>query len=129
VTDDPKTLHAPAVETKEAPECPRCKRRDESVQLHWSDREGEYHKSQFYEAVLHCSLDHSYDRTGTGVPYGMPEAYAEAFAPIVEKHLSAVEPNWQEKTVYMTAEQSAAFSAELLAAQERVASENGEPRL
>lgn len=90
----------------------------EKIHLEWSDRSGEYHPRNFWEAVLACSLDHSYDRTSDGVPYGMPDEYRAVFAPIVAKHLSAVNPDWADNTVYMTDEQHDAFAAELKAANE-----------
>ena len=92
----------------------------EKVKLFWSDRELVSHPTDFANAVVACALDHCYDRTHTGVPYMMPKAYAAAFAPIVEKHLMAVEPKWRDKTVDMNEEQKQEFLRELTEAQEKV---------
>lgn len=88
--------------------------------LEWSDRNGYWSPNEFYEAVLNCSLDHSYDRTGNGVPYGIPENFEKVFAPIVEQHLSIIEPNWHKKSAYPTNEQRAAFEKELKEANEKL---------
>lgn len=72
--------------------------------VEWSDRQGwvDLNKPESVAGVvINCALDHSYDRTGDGVPYGIPDDLRERLAPIVAKHLSAVEPNWKDKTVYM----------------------------
>jgi hypothetical protein len=76
------------------------------------------------EAIINCSLDHSYDRTGDGIPYGIPDSIRSALAPVVAKHLSAVEPKWEDKTVYMDLEEDSerrreAFKRELIEACER----------
>ena len=84
----------------------------ECIRMEWSDRVGVYHPTQFYEAVLSCSLDHYYDR-GDGMPWAMPDNFRKLFAPIIEKHLSAIKPDWKEKSVYMNNEQRAAFESEL----------------
>jgi hypothetical protein len=90
-----------------------CKAKGGYEELSWSDRRTECGEDGFVYAVICCSLDHSYDRTPTGVPWGMPKKYAEAFAPIVAKHLSAIHPKWQDHTVYMSGEQREVFQAEL----------------
>lgn len=72
--------------------------------IYWSDRESHVDLTspgKVAEAVMSCALDHSYDRTGTGIPYGFPDGLADALTPIVAKHLSAVEPDWEHKSVYM----------------------------
>lgn len=72
--------------------------------VEWSDREGWVNLSDpesVVSAVMSCALDHSYDRTGDGIPHGFPDKLREKLAPIVAKHLSAVEPDWKNKTVYM----------------------------
>ena len=102
----------------------------ECVQLEWSDRRGVYHPSEFWSAVLYCSLDHSYDRVNDGIPYGscgdgIPDELEIAFRPIIEKHLSAVEPEWKEKTVYMNEEQRDAFKEELRQANDAFLAQRG----
>lgn len=103
-------------------DCPTCT--CGLTHVEWSGREGWVDLADpksVVATVLHCALDHSYYRTGTGVPYGIPEKLAGALAPIVAKHLSAVEPDWENKTVYMDLDddndtQRNAFRAELIAA-------------
>ena len=102
----------------------------ECVQLEWSDRREVYHPSEFWSAVLYCSLDHSYDRVNDGIPYGscgdgIPDELEIAFRPIIEKHLSAVEPEWKEKTVYMNEEQRDAFKEELRQANDAFLAQRG----
>lgn len=85
--------------------------------VEWSDREGWVDTSNpraVMSIVINCALDHYYDRTHSGIPYGIPEVIEKLLAPIVEKHLSAIEPTWQVKTVYMDNGQRVAFEEELL---------------
>lgn len=74
------------------------------TRIEWSDREGWVNLSKpesIADVVMNCALDHSYDRTGDGIPYGFPDVLRVALAPVVAKHLSVTEPDWQNKTVYM----------------------------
>jgi hypothetical protein len=91
-------------------------RQDAMVRLTWSDRECTVHPDDFWQTVMSCALDHSYDR-GDGIPDGLPSEYADAFAPVIERHLSAVDPEWADKTVSLTHEQYMAFEADMHAAQ------------
>lgn len=72
--------------------------------VEWSDRQGWVDLSSAESLagiVMNCSLDHSYDRTSDGIPWGVPDELRAKLAPVVAKHLSAVEPDWHNKTVYM----------------------------
>ena len=96
-------------------------------QLEWSDRSGWYHPQEFYKAVLACALDHSYDRTPDGVPYGIPDEYRKVFAPIVEKYFNAIDPDWKKKSIELSGmwmwdkpDLRAQFEAELRAAQDLI---------
>lgn len=85
----------------------------------WSDRESWIDASnpdEVADVVIHCALDHSYDRTPDGVPWGLSEKVRERLAPIVKEHLTRVRPNWREQTVNMTDTQRAAFRVALIKA-------------
>jgi hypothetical protein len=99
------------------PDCPYCT--CGQIQLTWSDRDAYVFPEDFEgiaDAVVDCALDHSYDRSPTGVPYGLSCDVRDKLAPIVEKHLSAVEADWRENTVHMMNEQRQAFHKDVLAA-------------
>ena len=83
--------------------------RSELVKLEWSDREGWWHPTEFWQAVMDCALDHSYDRGSTGTPDGLPDNFDEAFRQVVAEHLSVVDQKWTQRTVYMTDPQKDAF--------------------
>lgn len=73
------------------------------TKVEWSDREGWVDLADpenVAEVILNCALDHYYDRTHDGIPYGIPDKTREALALVVAIHLSEVEPNWQNVTVY-----------------------------
>lgn len=72
--------------------------------VEWSDRKSWVDlndPSDIAQVVMNCSLDHSYDRTSTGIPYGFPDYLEAKLAPIVAKYLSMVEPNWRDTSVFM----------------------------
>lgn len=96
---------------------------NEMVSMEWSDRQGSYHPTEFWKAVVACSLDHSYDRVNDGIPYGMPEEFHKVFAPIVVEHLSAANPNWRDETVYLEEDAREKFESALKAANERALEE------
>ena len=101
---------------QEHSECPCCT--CGQIEVSWSDRARFIYPDDDGEVVrviVSCALDHSYDRTSTGVPYGLNCSLRDAAAPVVEKHASAVNPDWQNKSIDMTEEQRAAFEADLLA--------------
>ncbi len=83
----------------------------------WSDRTqwvAATDRDGLADMVVGCALDHSYDR-GVGVPYGFSDAMHARLAAVVEKHLSAVQPDWLNRSVTMTAAQKAALRAEVRA--------------
>lgn len=96
--------------------------------LSWSDREAFVFPSDLEtiaNTVVNCALDHSYDRTGSGIPYGMDRIHRnleDALYPIVDKHLSAINPQWKEHTIDMNHEQRQNFLAELLSKIKEVVS-------
>lgn len=98
------------------PECPCCL--CGIIELTWSDRianvDPEDH-TDVAERVIACALDHSYDRTDTGVPYGIHDTIRDALAPVVAKHLSAIREDWKDHSVSMNEEQRKAFRTDLLA--------------
>jgi hypothetical protein len=68
------------------------------------------------QVVVSCSLDHSYNRDGCGgVPWGLTERLREALKPVVARHLSLVEPEWEKKTVSMEERQKETFMQEVTA--------------
>lgn len=96
-------------------ECPCCT--CGQIELSWSDRAAHVYPNGadgIVNAIVSCALDHSYDRTKNGVPYGLPREIEDEAAIIVEKHLSAVNPNWKAHTVDMSHEQKKVFREELL---------------
>lgn len=96
-------------------ECPCCT--CGQIELSWSDRDAYVYPNDadgIADAIVSCSLDHSYDRTANGVPYGMPRNIEDGVVFIVEKHLSVINPNWKAHTIDMNHEQKKAFREELL---------------
>jgi len=93
---------AKAESTKRIPHCETCT--CGLTEIEWSDRRGFVDlrdASDIAERVLNCALDHSYDRTRDGIPDGYPRDLRLLLAPIVAKHLSFVDPDWQDKTVHI----------------------------
>jgi hypothetical protein len=87
--------------------------------LEWSDRQVEVAASNLEDltdAVIKCALDHAYDRTETGVPYGLPLELRDVLAAIVERHLAAKRADWREHTVEMSGEELERLRGELLEA-------------
>lgn len=86
--------------------------------INWSDRECviDDDPEQIAAAVVACAVDHSYDRGQTGVPWGLSDEERELCKPIVAKHLGAIDPEWRERTVYLTEVQKLAFRREVAAA-------------
>ena len=84
--------------------------------VEWSDRSGYVNladPNDIADVVVNCALDHSYDRPGTGIPYGYPATLETLLIPVVAKHLSAINPAWKDETVYMDKAAQAAFLADL----------------
>jgi hypothetical protein len=83
--------------------------------VEWSDR-GSWvdltNPQDIANVICACALDHSYDRDD-GIPCGFPSEVADALAPVIAKHLSAIEPDWENKTVSMEDVQRRAFMQEL----------------
>lgn len=74
------------------------------TEVRWSDREGYVDLNDpewIADIVVNCALDRSYDRTATGVPNGFPDDLEQRLAPIVAKHLGAINPNWKNESVNM----------------------------
>lgn len=108
---------------QEHPECPYCT--CGQIELTWSDRVAyALHNDPegIAEKVVNCALDHSYDRTKTGVPYGLNDQLRVRLAFIVDRHLSSIQPEWNVKdlSVYMNDEQREAFELELAEEIKRV---------
>jgi len=85
--------------------------------VQWSDRDDYIDlgdPGQVADVVIACSLDNSYDRTRDGIPYGLPIKLTKDLSPIIDKHLSAIIPDWADVTVYMTEEERLAFRNELV---------------
>ncbi len=106
-------------------------REEHLIEVGWHDR---LHRidpasaAQIANVVIACALDNYYDRTHTGIPYGLSAGVRVALAPIVERHLAAVNPRWREETVNMPDEQRAAFRLALVAeAQRALAADGGKP--
>ena len=91
------------------------------IEVLWSDRSmyiDPDSPEDVVEAICHCVFDRYYDRTASGVPYGLSRGIQDAVAPVIAKHLSAVWNDWtkKDKDIYMTADQRLAFHDDLLAA-------------
>lgn len=90
------------------------------TEVEWSDRGGWVdlkNPEDVARIVIACSLDHSYDRTANGVPHGIPREMEVKLAPVVKAHLSAINPNWEDETVFgVSDEQREAFRLALIAA-------------
>lgn len=70
--------------------------------LGWSDRKVYVHlgnSDEVVEAVLACVGDHVYDRTVSGVPYGIPTELREKLADVVGRVMDLGAPQWREHTV------------------------------
>ena len=96
-------------------DCPCCT--CDQWKLEWSDREARVYIDDLEDvagSVVSCALDHSYDRPRGGLPWGLPEEWRPLLAPVVEKHLTAMRPDWEEHTVYMEHAQRVAFLADVL---------------
>jgi len=94
-------------------DCPSCT--CGMTEITWSDRQSYVSLSdvgEVIDAIIHCALDHSYDR-GNGVPYGLPEPVRDAALPIVAKHLAAVRPDWLQNTVNLGATERDALYRDL----------------
>jgi hypothetical protein len=90
--------------------------------LSWSDRETEVFTDDdkgIVEVILHCALDHSYDRPDDGVPYGFPNEIHDSVAPVVEEHLSAQDKDWKNKTIELDEHAIYAFRRHLECAVRR----------
>lgn len=97
-------------------ECPYCT--CGQVELTWSDRGVSVFLDDHEgvaDAVMSCALDSHFDRNRTGVPWGLPEKLREVFAPVVAKHLSAQDPDWDNVTIYMSEKDKQNFLEELIA--------------
>ena len=96
-------------------DCPTCT--CGQIEIVWSDRAPFVYPSPegFADVIVKWALDHSYDR-GASFPYGIPEQVALKARPVVERHLSAIQPDWAHATVNMSEEQRQTFTADLLAA-------------
>jgi hypothetical protein len=93
------------------------------VKLEWSDRHHWVHPDDLEaiaDCVMYCALDHTYDRTSDGVPWGVPDAWRPVLAAVVDRHASAACPGWSDarrpKRVEVLDDQRAAFVADLLSA-------------
>ena len=96
-------------------DCPCCT--CGQVQLSWADRSPCVFLDdleQVAEAVVCCALDHHYDRTDTGVPYGLPDAWTEALAKVVARHLDAGDPAWRDRTARVSHEALEAMRSAIL---------------
>jgi hypothetical protein len=96
------------------------------VELNWSDRSlAVYYDDpeSLADAVVRCSLDHYYDRTDDGVPYGVDKRERDVLAPIVARHLSAARADWEHHTVDLSDEGRAAFFKELIEALKKLQQE------
>lgn len=80
--------------------CPNCT--CGMIELTWSDRTAFVFPDDAHgiaDAIVSCVLDHSYDRTDTGIPYGLPDEIFAACAEIVDRHMSAGFPRWKDNTI------------------------------
>src|SRR5277367_4190913 len=102
---------------REHPDCPCCT--CGQIELQWSDRVAyvflDDHEG-VARVVMNCALDHGYDRPKLGVPYGLPNRLTARLAPIVDKHLSAIMPDWDvhDRSVVLDEKQREAFKHELV---------------
>jgi len=110
--------------TRLHPDCPCCT--CGQIQLTWSDRECWVFPEDLgsvAEAIVNCALDHSYDRPRGGAPDGITRTQRAAVEPVIARDLSAVEPDWEHKTVEMTEDQRLLFVRDVKAALEALETE------
>ena len=89
------------------------------VAVEWSDRSGYYDPDDadsIVETVMSCCLDHSYDRTDNGIPYGMDDKYSELLAPVIATWFRQHHPEWFDHTVWLTEPERIALKQVLLTA-------------
>lgn len=84
------------------------------VEYSWSDRDGHCFANarELTKVICNWALDHYYDR-GEDLPYGLPENVRVAGLRVVDRHLSAIQPDWRNHSVNMDDAQRRAFKAEL----------------
>lgn len=81
-------------------DCPNCT--CGMIELTWSDRVAVVFPDDaegIADAIVSCTFDHSYDRTDTGVPDGLPDEISVVCAEIVARHLDAFYPAWKDNTI------------------------------
>ena len=84
--------------------------------VNWSDREATVDLTDpddVVDVIMSCTLDHSYDTTPTGVPYGIPDKIADRCAPVIAKCMPA---DWQSNTANLTGKQKESLRKKLLLA-------------
>jgi hypothetical protein len=88
------------------PECPDC--HCGLILVEWSDRQGYIDPTDpedMVEGVLDCALDHSYDRTSSGIPYNYPEDVVKKLTPVLSAWFLEHHPEWGEFTVSLNEEE------------------------
>jgi len=99
-------------------DCPCCT--CGQMELSWSDRSWYVYPDDIVaivNAIISCALDHYYDRYD-GVPHGLTwikKGLDDAVRPIIVKHLSAINSEWEDHSVDMNESQRKSFREELLA--------------
>lgn len=98
-------------------DCPNCT--CGQIQIEYSGR-GPYgvdpnNLDEVVESIILCSLDHRYDRTKTGIPYGFPSEFHKV-APVISDWFRTNHPEWFEKTAYLTEDERQSFKDVLLKA-------------
>jgi len=97
--------------------CPDC--RCNRLQLEWSDRvisPDADSPQEIASAIIACALDHSYDRTDDGIPYGLPEEWYAPISYVVGQHLSLADAVWRERkrTIRISEEEERKFTDDLV---------------